>query len=119
MQKKQFPFQPEQIKVLNSEGKNVIVSASAGSGKTTVLIQKLIKLITEKNVSVKKLLVLTYTKASAEEMKQKLIDALYENAIENPKLLEQIDDVAVSDISTIHSFFQRLIKRYFKNKSCF
>lgn len=113
MQKKQFPFQPEQIKVLNSEGKNVIVSASAGSGKTTVLIQKLIKLITEKNVSVKKLLVLTYTKASAEEMKQKLIDALYENAIDNPKLLEQIDDVAVSDISTIHSFFQRLIKRYF------
>ena len=58
-------------------------------------------------------MVLTYTKAAAEEMKQKLVNALYEQSKTNPKLLNQIDDIATSDISTIHSFFQKLIKKYF------
>ncbi|MDD2445696.1 MAG: UvrD-helicase domain-containing protein [Clostridia bacterium] len=106
-------FLPEQIKILESKDKNVIVSASAGSGKTTVMIQKLINLIVENNVNVKNLLVLTYTRSAAEEMKQKLLDALFEKAKTNPALLNQIDDVETSDISTIHSFFQKLIKKYF------
>jgi len=106
-------FLPEQKKILESKDKNVIVSASAGSGKTTVMIQKLINLIVENNVNVKNLLVLTYTRSAAEEMKQKLINALFEKAKTNPKLLNQIDDVETANISTIHSFFQKLIKKYF------
>lgn len=106
-------FKQEQIDVLESENKNLIVSASAGSGKTTVMIQKIINLITQKNKKIKEVLVLTYTKASAEEMKQKLLSALYEEASKNPKILEQIDDVAVADISTIHSFFQKMLKKHF------
>lgn len=60
-------FLPEQKKILESKDKNVIVSASAGSGKTTVMIQKLINLIVENNVNVKNLLVLTYTRSAAED----------------------------------------------------
>lgn len=106
-------FLPEQIKILETKDKNIIVSASAGSGKTTVMIEKLIKIIIEENVNIKNLLVLTYTKAAAEEMKQKLINALYAKAEKDNKLISQIDDVANADISTIHSFFQKLIKKNF------
>ena len=106
-------FLPEQIKVLECKDKNIIVTASAGSGKTTIMIEKLIKLITEENINVQNLLVLTYTKAAAEEMKQKLISALYEKALGNAHYISQIDDIMTADISTIHSFFQKVIKKHF------
>lgn len=106
-------FKPEQQKIIDSHGKNLIVSASAGSGKTTVMIARIIKAITSQKQKIKEVLVLTYTKASAEEMKQKLISALYEEATNNPSLLSQIDDVSLADISTIHAFFQKTLKKNF------
>ncbi len=102
-----------QDEVVNSFGKNLIVSASAGSGKTSVMIRKIIKGIINDGIGVKDILVLTYTKASAEEMKQRLLNAIYENAENNPEILSQIDDIPVANISTIHSFFQKEIKKYF------
>ena len=102
-----------QDEVVNSFGKNLIVSASAGSGKTTVMIRKIIKGIIKDGIGVKDILVLTYTKSSAEEMKQRLLNAIYENAESNPEILSQIDDLPVANISTIHSFFQKEIKKYF------
>ena len=110
---KREDFKIEQQEVLDSTGKNLIVSASAGSGKTTVMIQKIIEDITVRKINLKNILVLTYTNASAEEMKQKLSIALYENASQNPDCIKQIDDLATADISTIHSFFQKTIKKYF------
>ena len=106
-------FKPEQKDVLDTVGKNLIVSASAGSGKTTVMIQKILEDIDVRGIDLKKILVLTYTSASADEMKQKLAGALYERAEGNPKCLKQIDDLETADISTIHSFFQKIIKKYF------
>lgn len=103
----------EQEEVLESTGKNLIVSASAGSGKTTVMIRKIIKCMLEEKVSVKDILVLTYTKASAEEMKQKLLAKIYENASGDEFLASQIDDIPTANISTIHSFFQKIIKKNF------
>ena len=101
----------EQENVLNTTDKNIIVSASAGSGKTSVMIRKILGLIVEKNVKVKDLLVLTYTNAAASEMKQKLISEMSNQ--DNIKVLSQIDDVPLSDISTFDSFCQKLVKRYF------
>ncbi|MDD4816001.1 MAG: UvrD-helicase domain-containing protein [Clostridia bacterium] len=106
-------FKKEQLEVLNCFDKNLIVSASAGSGKTTVMIQKIINLIVKNKQNIKNILVLTYTNASALEMKQKLISALYEQSQTNSQLLDQIDDVSTADISTLHGFFQKLIKKYF------
>lgn len=103
----------EQEEIMSSKNKNLIVSASAGSGKTTVMIRKIISLITEAGVNVRELLVLTYTKASAEEMKQKLLSKLTELSRSNTALLKQIDDLPTANISTIDSFFQKIIKKYF------
>ena len=103
----------EQEEVLESKGKNLIVSASAGSGKTTVMIRKIIKCMLEEKVRVRDILVLTYTKASAEEMKQKLLAKIYENAANDEFLASQIDDIPTANISTIHSFFQKILKKNF------
>ena len=66
----------EQIKFLESENSNVLVSASAGSGKTSTMIQKLMNIILVQKVSVKNLMVLTFTDAAATEIKQKLYNAI-------------------------------------------
>ncbi len=102
-----------QEKVVNSKGKNLIVSASAGSGKTTVMIRKIIEGMLSGEINIKDILVLTYTKSAAEEMKQKLINAINVNAEKNIEILGQLDDLPTANISTIHSFFQKILKKYF------
>lgn len=102
----------EQTDILDSHGKNLIISASAGSGKTTIMIKKILQAILDEKISVKEILVLTYTKASASEMKQRLENALCEN-IEDSFCREQYDNLPVADITTFHAFYQKLIKKYF------
>lgn len=100
----------EQASVLENKKKNLIVSASAGSGKTWVLIKYITSLIIEKKVPIKKLLVLTFTRAAAGEMRERLNKSLYQ---ERPTsfLLEQIDDLSTADICTIDAFCEKLIRR--------
>ena len=100
----------EQKKILDNEKKNLIVSASAGSGKTFVVIEYLIKLICEKKIPLSKFLVLTFTKAAASEMKTRLYNAILKQE-QTEFLLEQIDEISQSDISTIDAFCEKLIKR--------
>ena len=66
----------EQDDVLKNNSKNLIVSASAGSGKTHVLIEYISMLVGEKKVPIKKILILTFTKAAATEMKERLLKSL-------------------------------------------
>lgn len=111
-------FTNEQMKALSSTGKT-IVSASAGSGKTTVMIEKIIRLI-ENGCHVKEVLAVTFTKKAASQMKEKLSKALI-TAINTPGitkerrtyLKEELNQVTNADISTIHSFCSRLIRAYF------
>ncbi len=100
----------EQLSVLNSKAKNLIVSASAGSGKTFIMIKFITNLITKSRVPVKRLLVLTFTKAAAGEMRERLLKALLQCEADE-FLLEQIDDLSVSDISTIDAFCEKLLRR--------
>ncbi|MBQ8792358.1 MAG: UvrD-helicase domain-containing protein, partial [Clostridia bacterium] len=100
----------EQQQILDSNEKRVVVSASAGSGKTFVLIEKLISLICDKKVPVERLLVLTFTKAAAKEMKSRLLVSMLSQK-PSDYLLQQIDDLSISDISTIDSFCEKIIKR--------
>ena len=76
------------------------------------MIERIFRLIVDKHVPVTKLLVVTFTTNSASDMKKKLIKKLTENS-SDPFVLEQIDDIAVSDISNLHSFCSRLISTYF------
>lgn len=101
----------EQEEIISLNGKNMIVSASAGSGKTSVMIRKIYNYIEGGLCHVDELLVLTYTKAAAMEMKKKLIDKM--RASNNDKIMEELEDIYFADISTFDSFCQKLVKRYF------
>ena len=103
---------PEQRDAFEDRGHNLLVSASAGSGKTTVMIKRIVDLILLDNIPVSSFLVVTFTKASASDMKKKLVDALLKNQ-NNPFAVEQIENVETSDICNLHSFCSRLISTYF------
>ena len=101
----------EQQEVLNNTKKRLLVSASAGSGKTYVMIKYICKLIVEEKVPVSSLLVLTFTRSAATQMKERLIKNLKEQPM-NEFLLEQLDAVSTANICTIHSFCERALKKY-------
>lgn len=106
----------EQLAAVNSKGK-VIVSASAGSGKTFVMIEKLTRAV-ENGADLDEVLAVTFTKKAAAQMKEKLRDSLIkrlENADGQAKLRlkTQISKISSADISTIHSFCARLLRTHF------
>ena len=105
-------FTTEQQKVIESRNKNLIVSAAAGSGKTTVMIERIKNLIVNDRVPISKFLIVTFTKASAADMKSKLVKKLSSQE-PDPFILEQIDNVSTADVSNLHSFCARLLKTYF------
>lgn len=111
-------YTEDQEKAIAAQGK-VIVSASAGSGKTAVMIEKIIRLI-RSGVHVDEILAVTFTKKAAAQMKKKLSNALIKG-INDPQstpderkmLKERLAEVPTADISTIHSFCSKLIKTHF------
>ncbi len=103
----------EQEDVINSHDQNLVVSASAGSGKTSVMIRKILDYILNYNITVKDILVLTYTNFASEEMKQRLVSALKEVAPMRQDVFMQLDDIPLADISTFDSFCQKIVKKYF------
>ncbi len=105
---------PEQLAAINTTGKNIILSASAGAGKTTVLIARLMKRILEDGVNVDEILAMTFTDLAATEMKKRLAKALQEEYAKNKdeRIFRQIALLASARISTIHSFCLSLVKDY-------
>ena len=107
-------FNPQQQLAIDALNQNVIVSASAGAGKTTVLIARLMKRIIHDNVRIDEVCAMTFTEAAASEMKTRLLAALnqeYETHA-TPFIAEQIALVETAQISTIHSFCLTIIKNY-------
>ena len=104
-----------QQKVLDSEG-NVLVNASAGSGKTSTMIEKIMQLVCQ-GVNIRNILVITFTVAAASEMKQKLIKEIYARARANSAnysvLLKQLDNIPFANICTIDSFCLNIFQKYF------
>ncbi|MCR5553161.1 MAG: UvrD-helicase domain-containing protein [bacterium] len=103
---------PNQEKIVSSRNANLLVSAGAGSGKTSVMIARVVDLIVKERVPINNFLIVTFTKASASDMKNKLITALSEYATDS-FILEQIEQVGTSFVTNLHSFCARLIKTYF------
>lgn len=111
--KEEVSWTPEQSEAIDiSEEKNLLVSASAGSGKTAVMTQRIINLVTQKKVPISNFLIVTFTSASAQDMKSKIIKK-FQSLPADPFILEQIDAISTSDISDLHSFYSRLISTYF------
>ena len=115
-------FTEDQKKAIETRGKNIIVAAAAGSGKTRVLVERIISQVRRGELSLDHILVLTFTKAAASEMRERIEMALNEEInvlTESGGSLEQISAMerqrvllTGADISTFHSFCQRLIQSH-------
>ena len=107
-----------QLDAITARGGSVIVSAAAGSGKTAVLVERVIRLITdtENGVDADRLLVVTYTRKAAAELKSRLKEALTDCIRKDPSnafLLRQQSLLSKAHISTVDSFCMSLCKEYF------
>lgn len=109
-------FTKEQEKAINDRGHDILVSASAGSGKTTVLVERVLRRILS-GTSVDELLVVTFTKAAAEEMKLRIKSALTKELakpdVDHRYLREQLNQVDTANISTIDAFCLEVIHRFY------
>lgn len=108
----------KQEEAITYQGENILVSAGAGSGKTTVLIERIIRrlLDEESPIDVDRLLVVTYTNAAATEMKHRLAIALQRAIAANPDnkhLSRQISLLQRAQITTLHSFCLDVVRKYY------
>lgn len=108
----------EQKKVIDTRNCNILVSAAAGSGKTAVLVERILQRITDKNnpVDIDELLIVTFTRAAAGEMKERIRLAIEEKLEKNPEdehLQKQSTLVHHALITTIDSFCSYIVKNYF------
>lgn len=108
----------EQKLAIDADKNNILVSASAGSGKTAVLVERVISKVIKSHIDIDKILVVTFTNASAVELKEKLLIAIYK-AIEEDKnntfLKKQLEYLNRATITTIHSFCLQVIRSNFYN----
>lgn len=105
-------FTVDQGKILEDESKNLLVSASAGSGKTATIIEKIYRYLLGGG-SLDRLLVITFTESASSEMKIRLKDKLKDEAKDNLTIRAQLDKLSNCDISTLHGFCSKSIRRNF------
>ncbi|MCT3527247.1 helicase-exonuclease AddAB subunit AddA [Latilactobacillus curvatus] len=111
-------FTPTQQAAVDHAGHDILVSASAGSGKTTVLVERVIQKILN-GTDVDSLLVVTFTEAAASEMRQRIQTALRKKASEatdkavQQRLRQQLSLVPTAQISTLHAFCLQVIKHFY------
>ncbi|MDO5564782.1 MAG: UvrD-helicase domain-containing protein [Eubacteriales bacterium] len=114
-------FNENQKIAIQLNNNNILVSAGAGSGKTRVIIERIINiLLNDKNISLNNLLIMTFTKKAANEMLKRIKDTFHEllndsslnqNIVE--KILYEYTNIQNSNISTIHSFCKKVIDKYY------
>lgn len=106
----------EQALAINEKGENILVAAAAGSGKTAVLVERIINKIINEKIDIDKILVVTFTKAAAAEMRARILDAIYKKIEEEPEdkhLQRQVVLLSKASICTIDSFCLDVVKNNF------
>ena len=104
----------EQRAAIEAENHTILVSAAAGSGKTAVLIERIVSLL-RKGYSLDRMLIVTFTKAAASEMRERLNRRLIKEARLQPEIMGQaLDDLESCEISTIHAFCTRVLRNEFQ-----
>ncbi|MCB5954275.1 helicase-exonuclease AddAB subunit AddA [Enterococcus sp. CWB-B31] len=122
---REIPLRPEnelftdhQWQAIFDEGQNILVSASAGSGKTTVLVRRVIEKI-KSGTDIDRLLVVTYTEAAAREMKERIQAELQKalnqvsDSAQKQHFIRQLSLLPTANISTLHSFCLSVIRRFY------
>lgn len=115
---KDVTWTDDQWKAIMAKDQDILVAAAAGSGKTAVLVERMItKIISEAEpINVDELLVVTFTNASAAEMRHRIGEALEKAINQNPKsvhLRKQLSLLNKASISTLHSFCLEIIRKYY------
>lgn len=108
----------DQLKAINTRNCNLLVAAAAGSGKTAVLVERIIRIITNEDnpIDIDRLLVVTFTSAAAAEMRERIADAISKALEVNPNskvLQRQLTLLSRANITTMHSFCLDVIKNYY------
>ncbi len=108
---------PQQEMAVNDRGGNLLVSAAAGSGKTKVLVDRLLGYLMDpvSPANVDEFLIITYTKAAASELREKIAAKLTQKIAENPgnrHLHRQLQRLYLTTISTVHSFCSDILRQY-------
>ena len=104
---------PEQSQAVHDRGGRLLVSAAAGSGKTKVLVDRLLTYLTDVQnpANLDEFLIITYTKAAASELRGKIAAKLTERIAQEPEnrhLQKQMQRLFLTKISTVHGFLRRL-----------
>lgn len=112
-----FEFTRSQKEAIESSGQNILVAASAGSGKTRVLVERVISHLKQK-VGIDTMLIVTFTEAAAKEMKERIQKALQleinsAKGSEQQWYIQQLNRLNIANISTLHAFCLRLIEKYY------
>lgn len=108
-----FPLTEEQRKIVDDRGGELLVSAAAGSGKTRVLVERLLDRVTAEGLDIDRFLIITYTKAAAAELRGRIAQELSDRLAEHPNdrhLRRQATLVYRTGISTIHAFCAALLR---------
>lgn len=111
-------FTKEQKEAIAARNKNILVSAGAGSGKTAVLVERIVNRIIYDKINIDEIVVVTFTELAAREMKERIAIKFKEQLeinSNNKHLLKQRNLLPNASISTIHSFCNKLIKNNFNN----
>ena len=111
MNKKIQPTDDQQT-MIDSPSKNLLVSASAGSGKTATLIEKVVKVL-KSGTSLDDMLIITFTESASMEMKVRLKDKLASLAEQNSHIEEQLEKLSTANITTLHGFCAKMLRQYF------
>ena len=106
----------EQKAAITQKGSNILVAAAAGSGKTAVLVERIIRKILDDQIDIDKILVVTFTNAAASEMRERILSALYKEIDNDPlntRLRKQIVLLNKASICTIDAFCLDVIRNNF------
>lgn len=105
---------PEQQSAIDARNNTLLVSAAAGSGKTAVLVERIVGLVRD-GFRLDRMLIVTFTRAAAAEMRQRLNQRIAKEAMNDPESMgDALDQLESAEISTIHSFCQKVIRNDFQ-----
>lgn len=113
---KEVKWTTQQLQAIEKTGNNILVAAAAGSGKTAVLVERIINKIINQKIDIDQLLIVTFTNAAASEMRERILEAIYKKIEEEPEnthLQKQVNLIGRASICTIDSFCLDVVKNNF------
>lgn len=108
---------PKQQEAIEARGANLLIAAAAGSGKTAVLVERILRLVIEDHVPIDQMLIVTFSNAAAGEMRERILRALTTALKDHPEqgsfIRKQINKIGKAYIMTLHAFCNDIVRKHF------